>query len=206
MLYAIYRMTAIYNPTTGIIAKVTFEIEIRKMMEEINNSSLVCFVSTPFTFGLVFHRATDTPSSLPARIAKNTSRWAGSGEWGESSERAVPMGHFSSLVNERGRAGLLFSWHISQSEIWSDPGEKTTWQREASILPVEPAGIHSQPSTADTVTVLLTKKSRRLAWYLRASSALWSVPSLIQTFSRSAFWGRWSSGNTMSVVSKEGES
>lgn len=55
MLYAIYRMTAIYNPTTGIIAKVTFEIEIRKMMEEINNSSLVCFVSTPFTFGLVFH-------------------------------------------------------------------------------------------------------------------------------------------------------
>lgn len=47
MSYAIYRMTAIYNPTTGIIAKVTFEIEIRKMMEEIKKSSLVCFVSTP---------------------------------------------------------------------------------------------------------------------------------------------------------------
>lgn len=52
MSYAIYRMTAIYNPTTGIIAKVTFEIEIRKMMEEINNSSLFCFVSKPSPLGL----------------------------------------------------------------------------------------------------------------------------------------------------------
>lgn len=142
MLYAIYRMTAIYNPTTGIIAKVTFEIEIRKMMEEINNSSLVCFVSTPFTFGLVFHWATDTPSSLPARIAKNTSRWAESGEWGESSERVVPMGHFSSLVNERG-LGCYFhgTFHSLRSEVTRARKQRDNarprfypWNRQGSTL------------------------------------------------------------------------
>lgn len=84
MLYAIYRMTAIYNPTTGIIAKVTFEIEIRKMMEEINNSSLVCFVSTPLPLGLCSTERLTRPHRCLR--AKNTSTWAGSGEWDESSE------------------------------------------------------------------------------------------------------------------------
>lgn len=59
MLYAIYRMTVIYNPNTGIIAKVTFEIELKKNQKESNNnnnnSSLVCFVCDTFTFGFVFH-------------------------------------------------------------------------------------------------------------------------------------------------------
>lgn len=82
MLYAIYRMTAIYNPTTGIIAKVTFEIEIRKMMEEINNSSLVCFVSTPLPLGLCSTERLTRPHCC--LCAKDTSRWAG--EWDESSE------------------------------------------------------------------------------------------------------------------------
>lgn len=47
-------MTVIYNPNTGIIAKIIFKIEIKKKKEfESNNScSSVSFVSTHFPSGL----------------------------------------------------------------------------------------------------------------------------------------------------------
>lgn len=51
MLYVIYRMTVIYNPNIGIIAKIIFKVEIKKKIEEFqsnNSCSSVSFVSTPF--------------------------------------------------------------------------------------------------------------------------------------------------------------
>lgn len=34
MLYVIYRMTVIYNPNTGIIAKIIFKVEIKKIIRK----------------------------------------------------------------------------------------------------------------------------------------------------------------------------
>lgn len=65
-------MTVIYNPNTGIIAKFTFKIEIKKNDKESNNnSSLVCFVCDTFTFGFAFHCV---PSSLPVTKSRKISR------------------------------------------------------------------------------------------------------------------------------------
>lgn len=121
MLYAIYRTTAIYNPTAGIIAKVTFEIELRKMMEEINNSSLVCFVSKPSPLGLCSTERLARPHHFLCGSRKTPRDGTGSGQWDESSERRCQWDtffSFCSFVNER-ELGT-----ISQSEIFQRPGRE----------------------------------------------------------------------------------
>lgn len=49
VLYVIYRMKSIYNPNIGIIAKIIFNLEMKKNNEFPNNNcSSVNVVSTPF--------------------------------------------------------------------------------------------------------------------------------------------------------------
>lgn len=139
MLYAIYRTTAIYNPTAGIIAKVTFEIELRKMMEEINNSSLVCFVSKPSPLGLCSTERLTRPHHFLCGSRKTPRDGTGSGQWDESSERRCQWDTFFFVLQfcEWARAGH----NITVRDLSATRARK---QADASILAVEPAGIHSE--------------------------------------------------------------
>ncbi len=59
-------MTVIYNPNTGIIAKIIFKIEIKKKKIRSLKATVVCssvsFVSTPFLLVCI---VTESPSLLP---------------------------------------------------------------------------------------------------------------------------------------------
>lgn len=142
MLYAIYRMTAIYNPTTGIIAKVTFEIEIRKMMEEINNSSLVCFVGKPSPLGLCSTERLTRPHHFLCGSRK-TPRDGLEVANGTRAAAVVANGtlfRFAVLLMSAG-------WPVlSMAQLQSLRSELTRAgkQRDGVSLHVEPAGIHSE--------------------------------------------------------------
>lgn len=217
MLYAIYRMTVIYKPNTGIIAKVTFKIEIRKNHKESNNnSSLVCFVCDTFTSGFVFHWATETPSSLPVTKSRKISRdELEVVNETEQRERAVLMWHFAVWLMSVG--GTIVSMARSRSEICTD-------RRVASLKPGRRGGWKCFQQTSASVwrdgTALKTwasasqwdSKGARLYWRcyrslnnLDVSLDIWKhfQPSLMWTLTLSAFWGNTTSSQ---VVSKEGES
>lgn len=113
-------MTVIYNPNTGIIAKIIFKIEIKKKNKEFesnNSCSSVSFVSTPFP--LVCIALSDWISLItPWMSHKNISVLTHEMSWKLRMRRSkegstdVTLRGFRSSGNERGLD--YSSWHIDR--------------------------------------------------------------------------------------------
>lgn len=112
-------MTVIYNPNTGIIAKIIFKIEIKKKISSLKATIVVLqsVLSAHLSFWFVLRWETETPSSLPEWVTKISpywrTRWARNCDC-NGARRGAMMWHcsFWSLGNEHGLD--YSSWHIDR--------------------------------------------------------------------------------------------
>ncbi len=140
MLYVIYRMTVIYNPNTGIIAKIIFKIEIKKKIRSLKATIVVLqsVLSAHLSFWFVLRWETEAPSSLPEWLTKKSllmqEKWAGSCEC-NGVRRVVLTWHFAVFgvwVMSMGWTilnGTLTDWNLYDLYVESyKPGPQSGWK------------------------------------------------------------------------------
>lgn len=97
MLYVIYRMTIIYNPSTGFIAKIIFKIEIKKINKSLKATIVVLqssVLSAHLSFWFVLCWVTEAPLLSPNEWQKYLLTQEESWRlWMQRSEREVLQWH-----------------------------------------------------------------------------------------------------------------